>query len=39
VLAPGNAPLVERAARIVEELGANVATPDEARGILGLTAR
>jgi len=35
-LSPGNAPLVERAARIVRELGASVATPEEARGILGL---
>lgn len=35
-LAPGNAPLVERAAAIVRDLGATVATPDEARGILHL---
>jgi uncharacterized protein (DUF849 family) len=35
-LSPGNAPLVERAARIVRELGSTVATPEEARGILGL---
>jgi uncharacterized protein (DUF849 family) len=35
-LSPGNAPLVERAARIVRELGADVATPEEARGLLGL---
>jgi uncharacterized protein (DUF849 family) len=31
VLAPGNAALVERAARIIGELGAEVATPDQAR--------
>jgi uncharacterized protein (DUF849 family) len=37
VLSPGNAPLVERAARIVTELGEHVATPEEARGILGLS--
>lgn len=36
VLAPGNASLVERAVRIVEELGGSVATPAEARRILGL---
>jgi uncharacterized protein (DUF849 family) len=36
VLAPGNASLVERAVRIVEELGGAVATPAEARRILGL---
>lgn len=33
-LAPGNAPLVERAVRIVLDLGAEVATPAEARAIL-----
>lgn len=38
VLAEGNAPLVERAARIVRDLGASVATPAEARKILGLAA-
>jgi uncharacterized protein (DUF849 family) len=38
VLAPGNAPLVERAARIIQELGAEVATPAQARDILGLPA-
>jgi len=37
-LAEGNAPLVARAARIVEELGERVATPAEARAILGLRA-
>jgi uncharacterized protein (DUF849 family) len=36
VLAPGNAPLVERAAVIVEALGEKVATPAEAAGILGI---
>uniref|UniRef100_A0A9E8CNE3 3-keto-5-aminohexanoate cleavage protein n=1 Tax=Bosea sp. NBC_00436 TaxID=2969620 RepID=A0A9E8CNE3_9HYPH len=36
VLAPGNAPLVARAAEIVRVLGAEVASPAEARGILGL---
>lgn len=35
-LSPGNAALVERAAAIVRALGASVATPDEARGILHL---
>ena len=39
VPAPGNGPLVERAARIVEELGAEVATPAQARATLGLAAR
>ena len=37
-LAPSNASLVERAAVIVEALGATVATPAEARAILGLGA-
>lgn len=36
VRAPGNAALVERAVRIVENLGEEVATPDEARDILGI---
>jgi uncharacterized protein (DUF849 family) len=36
-LAPGNAPLVARAARIITELGERVATPAEARSLLGLT--
>src|SRR5438270_4380526 len=35
-LAPSNAALVEKAARIIEVLGDQVATPDEAREILGL---
>jgi uncharacterized protein (DUF849 family) len=38
-LAPSNAALVERAARLVELLGRSVATPAEARQILGLAAR
>ena len=37
-LAPSNAALVERAARIIEILGDHVATPADARQILGLTA-
>ena len=37
-LAPSNAALVEKAGRIIEELGDFVATPDEAREILGLHA-
>jgi uncharacterized protein (DUF849 family) len=39
VLAPSNAALVERAARIVELIGKTVATPAEAREILSLRAR
>jgi uncharacterized protein (DUF849 family) len=35
-LAPNNAALVERAVAIVRNLGGEPATPDEARGILGL---
>ncbi|PIW30047.1 MAG: NADPH:quinone reductase [Rhodospirillales bacterium CG15_BIG_FIL_POST_REV_8_21_14_020_66_15] len=35
-MAPSNAALVERAATIIENLGSSVATPDEARAILGL---
>lgn len=38
-LSPGNAPLVERAASIIQALGDTVATPAEARGILGLAPR
>jgi uncharacterized protein (DUF849 family) len=38
-LAPSNAALVEKAARIIEVLGDQVATPAEARQILGLSAR
>ena len=37
-LAPSNAALVEKAAHIIEELGDHVATPAEAREILGLQA-
>ena len=36
VLAPNNAALVEKGARIVRELGGHVATPGEAREMLGL---
>lgn len=36
VLAPSNAALVERAARIIREIGAEVATPEEAREIFGV---
>jgi uncharacterized protein (DUF849 family) len=39
VLAPSNAALVERAARIVSDIGREVATPAEARAILQLGAR
>jgi uncharacterized protein (DUF849 family) len=35
-LSPGNAPMVERAVRIVLELGAEISTPTEARKILGI---
>ncbi len=35
-LAPSNAALVEKAGRIIEQLGDSVATPTEARKILGL---
>lgn len=36
VLAPSNAAMVEKAARIVDDLGGELATPREARAILGL---
>jgi uncharacterized protein (DUF849 family) len=36
VLAESNAQFVERAARVIKEFGCEVATPDEARQILGL---
>jgi uncharacterized protein (DUF849 family) len=36
VLAPSNAAMVEKAARVVNDLGGELATPDEARAILGL---
>ena len=39
VLTPGNGALVERAVSIVRLLGAEPASPDEARSILGLPAR
>lgn len=38
-LAPGNAALVKRAVNIVKGIGGDVATPDEARSLLGLAAR
>jgi uncharacterized protein (DUF849 family) len=37
VLAEGNAPLVARAVRLIREIGAEVASPAQARQILGLT--
>ena len=37
VLAPSNAALVERAVQLVELLGRSVATPAQARNILGLS--
>lgn len=39
VLAPSNAALVERAVQLVELLGRSVATPAEARALLGLKPR
>jgi uncharacterized protein (DUF849 family) len=39
LLAPSNAAMVEKARRIVEELGAQIATPREARAIIGLPTR
>jgi uncharacterized protein (DUF849 family) len=39
VLAKSNVEFVERSKRIVAEIGRSVATPDEAREILGLKAR
>jgi uncharacterized protein (DUF849 family) len=38
-LAPSNAALVEKAGKIIEMLGDRVATPDDARNILGLRAK
>jgi uncharacterized protein (DUF849 family) len=38
-LAPSNAAMVEKARRIVEDLGAQIATPREARDIIGLPPR
>jgi len=39
MLAKSNAELVAKVARIAKELGREIATPDEARQILGLKAR
>ena len=39
VLAKSNAELVEKAVRIAKELGRDIATPDEARSILGLKGK
>lgn len=39
VLAPSNAAMVEKARRIIEELGAEAASPDEARAIFGLASQ
>jgi uncharacterized protein (DUF849 family) len=39
VLAKSNAELVEKAVRIAKELGREIATPDEARSILGLKGK
>jgi len=39
VLAKSNAELVEKIVRIARELGREIATPDEARKILGLPAK
>ena len=39
VLAPSNASMVEKARRIVEDLGGQIATPREARDIIGLPTR
>jgi uncharacterized protein (DUF849 family) len=39
VLAKSNAELVEKVARIAKELGREIATPDEARAILGLKGK
>ena len=36
-LAPGNGAVVEKAVRIVRELGAEPASPDQARALLGIT--
>jgi uncharacterized protein (DUF849 family) len=38
-LAPSNASMVEKARRIVQDLGAQIATPREAREIIGLPTR
>jgi len=39
VLAKSNAELVEKVVRIARELGREIATPDEARAILGLKGK
>jgi uncharacterized protein (DUF849 family) len=39
VLAPSNAAMVEKARRIVEDLGGQIASPREARDIIGLPTR
>lgn len=39
VLAPSNAALVEKAARVIDDLGGKLATTAEAREILGLTSK
>jgi uncharacterized protein (DUF849 family) len=36
MLAPSNAAMAEKAVRIIQELGGEVATPTEARQMLGL---
>jgi len=36
ILAKSNAELVAKARRVIEDLGGTVATPDEARSMLGL---
>jgi uncharacterized protein (DUF849 family) len=38
-LAPSNASMVEKARRIVEDLGGQIASPTEARAVVGLPAR
>ena len=38
MIAPDNASLVRKAVHLVEELGGEIATPDEARAILGIPA-
>jgi uncharacterized protein (DUF849 family) len=39
VLAPSNAAMVEKARRIVEALGGQIANPREARDLFGLATR
>ena len=39
VLAKSNAELVEKIAGIAQELGRDIATPDEARSVLGLKGK